>query len=78
MRHKREIRAKKLGDDDYIVEPVKKEKRSKRKQTIQEEFVVEGILDHRIDTKNNQIEFLVKWKDYPDEDASWENFYFFT
>ena len=78
MRNKRQIKPKKDKDEDFIVEPVKKSRRGKRKKAEEQEFVVECILDHRIDTKNNQIEFLVKWQDYGDDDASWENFYFFT
>lgn len=78
MRNKRKIKPKKIDDDDYIVEPIKKDSRRKRKVQKIEEFVVECILDHRIDTKNNQIEFLVKWQDYGEDEASWENFYFFS
>ena len=77
MRSKAEIRKAKKIDEDFIMEPVKKTKRQKRK-VDQEEYAVEKILDHRIDTKNNQIEFMVKWEGYPNEESSWENFYFFT
>ena len=36
----------------------------------QEEFEAESILEHR--TRRNRQEFLVLWKDYPREDATWE------
>jgi hypothetical protein len=52
MRNKHEIRRVRRIDDDYVVEPVKKTKRLKKREK-QEEYVVESILDHRIDTKNN-------------------------
>ena len=36
----------------------------------EEEFEVEKILDKRINRK--RIEYLVKWKGYPEHDAQWE------
>jgi RNase H-like domain found in reverse transcriptase/Reverse transcriptase (RNA-dependent DNA polymerase)/Integrase zinc binding domain/Chromo (CHRromatin Organisation MOdifier) domain/Retroviral aspartyl protease len=36
----------------------------------QEEFEAESILEHR--TRRNRREFLVLWKGYPHEDATWE------
>ena len=36
-----------------------------------EEFVVEEIVD-KWTPRNGQVEFLVKWKGYGDEDNSWE------
>jgi hypothetical protein len=42
------------------------------------EFFVECIRDHRINMEKNEIEFLVKWRDYPEEENTWQNFYFFS
>lgn len=36
----------------------------------EEHFIVETIVDKR--TRNNKIEYFVKWKDYSDEDNTWE------
>jgi len=36
----------------------------------QEEWEVQQILDHRL--QQNRHEFLIRWKDYPPEDDSWE------
>lgn len=33
-------------------------------------FIVEKILDKRI--KNNKIEYLIKWKNYPKHQSTWE------
>jgi hypothetical protein len=40
----------------------------------QEEYEVEGILDKRIKRFGNKtkVEYLVKWKNYPEYDATWE------
>lgn len=37
----------------------------------EESFVVEEILDDMID-ENEEQQYLVKWKDYPVKDATWE------
>jgi hypothetical protein len=42
------------------------------------EYVVEGIKDHRINVDNNEIQFLVKWKDYGEDENTWQNFFFFS
>jgi hypothetical protein len=42
------------------------------------EFFVECIRDHRVNTDKNEIEFLVKWRDYGEEENTWQNFYFFS
>ena len=42
------------------------------------EYVVEGIKDHRIDVDSGEIQFLVKWKDYGEEDNTWQNFFYFS
>ena len=37
----------------------------------EEEWEVEEVLDQR--TKRNQVQYLVKWKGYPFQDATWES-----
>jgi Chromo (CHRromatin Organisation MOdifier) domain len=37
---------------------------------LEEEYKVEVILDKR--RRGRKIEYLVKWKDYPDDESSWE------
>lgn len=36
------------------------------------EYVVEDIIDHRINSETLITEFFVKWKGYPKEDNTWE------
>ncbi len=36
-----------------------------------QEYVVESILDKRFDSKGD-AEYLIKWEDYPKEEATWE------
>ena len=38
----------------------------------EEEFEVEAITNHRYHGRNRQLQYLVKWKGYPDADNSWE------
>ena len=39
-----------------------------------EKFEVEDILDHRINKrKPTKTEYLIKWKGYPEYDATWES-----
>jgi Chromo (CHRromatin Organisation MOdifier) domain len=40
------------------------------KGLLEEEYEVEAIKDKR--ERRRKIEYLVKWKDYPDEESSWE------
>jgi hypothetical protein len=35
-------------------------------------YEVESILDHRVDEYGNNKEYLVKWKDYPISQSTWE------
>jgi Chromo (CHRromatin Organisation MOdifier) domain len=37
---------------------------------LEEEYEVEAIKDKR--KRGRKIEYLVKWKDYPDDESSWE------
>jgi hypothetical protein len=54
-------------------------KRSAAKRQKQEiEYFVEAIRDHRINVDDNEIEFLIKWRDYPEHENSWQNFHFFS
>ena len=36
------------------------------------EFFVESIVSHRGNLNRSTIEFLVKWRDYPESENSWE------
>ena len=47
---------------------VEEQKTKKRREKT--EFVVESIKEHRF--KNEKIEYLVKWKNYPPSENSWE------
>ena len=38
----------------------------------EEEFEVEAIVNHRYHGRNQQLQYLVKWKGYPNADNSWE------
>jgi Chromo (CHRromatin Organisation MOdifier) domain len=38
------------------------------------EFFVDKILRHRVQPIRSQIEFLVKWLDYPDSENTWESY----
>jgi len=41
-----------------------------------DEFVIEKILEHKGDhRRRNTMQFLVSWKDYPEEDNSWEPYH---
>jgi len=61
-------------DSNDIKENVKKEENShvekKKTKKPKTEFVVESIKDHRF--RNDKMEYLVKWKNYPNSDNSWE------
>ena len=43
-----------------------------------EEYEVERIEGHKINKENDDIEFYVKWKNYPRSDNTWESFEFFA
>ena len=38
----------------------------------EEEFEVEAVVNHRHFGKKRQLQYLIKWKGYPDTDNSWE------
>ncbi|XP_035222283.1 chromobox protein homolog 3-like isoform X2 [Stegodyphus dumicola] len=53
--------------------------KKKKEQTVEEEeeaeedeYVVEKILDKRINTATNKTEYYLKWKGYPEDDNTWE------
>lgn len=39
-----------------------------------QKYVVERILDHRVDKRRKEIQFRVKWEDYPESEATWEDY----
>ena len=53
---------------------IEKEKRDEQEgEATENEYEVEDLLDSRISKKGRgRLEYLVKWKNYPREDASWE------
>ena len=53
---------------------IEKEKRNEQEgEATENEYEVEDLLDSRISRKGRgRLEYLVKWKNYPREDASWE------
>ncbi|KAF8656771.1 hypothetical protein AX14_008008 [Amanita brunnescens Koide BX004] len=53
---------------------IEEEKRNEQEaETAKNEYEVEDLLDSRISKKGHgRLEYLVKWKNYPREDASWE------
>ena len=38
----------------------------------QEEYEVEAIINHRYYGRRRQLQYLIKWKDYPSSDNTWE------
>lgn len=54
-------------DDDVDEEPMDQE----GDENEEEEFVVEKILEKRT-LKGGVVEYYLKWKNYPDEDNTWE------
>jgi len=75
------IKWKDYGDDDNTWEPADQkliqeavknyEKKDKNNSDDDEEFVVEKIVDKRVN-KRGKTEYLCKWKGYPESDNSWE------
>lgn len=52
----------------------RKMSKNRKRQALEtdEEYVVEKILDHRVNPDSLNSEFLVKWKDYPASENTWE------
>jgi len=48
----------------------KKEEQKTKKRREKTEFIVESVKDHRY--RNEKMEYLVKWRNYPSSDNSWE------
>jgi len=44
---------------------------------LPEEYQVEKILKHRVNTTTGNLELLVKWVDWPDTDNTWEPIHHF-
>lgn len=42
------------------------------------EYEIEKIIDHRVNGRENRIEFLVRWKGYGPSDDTWESFEMFA
>jgi chromobox protein 1 len=53
--------------------PKRKRKSSENKTTIksEEEYIVERIISKRV-SKSGKVEYLLKWKDYSDDQNTWE------
>jgi hypothetical protein len=49
---------------------------AKHKKGASSYYEVEAVRNHRVvkEGKSNQIELLIKWKDYDDEENTWEQF----
>jgi DNA repair ATPase RecN len=55
--------------DKNIKKRKKRKVKNKGKQKNYKSYEIEKIIDHKLE--NNIYKFLVKWKDYPDNDSSW-------
>jgi hypothetical protein len=51
---------------------------SSGEESDDKEYEVEGIDGHKVSKANDEIEFYVKWKNYPRDENTWESFEFFA
>ena len=57
------------NSDDYYVSSEQEE---------EEEYLVESIRDHRINFRKKKIELLIKWKNSPESENTWQSFELFS